>query len=252
MVQIYTKSEIEKLKISGRIAGNALHLAGRAVKVGVTTLELDNIIRKYIASQGAKASFYKYDGFPNSACISVNSKVIHGIPNKNEHLKNGDIVIIDVGAYFGGFHGDTAYTFICGKAAPDVEKLVTETKAALYKGLAECKVGNRIGDIGCAIQTHCESFGYGVVREYIGHGVGRQLHESPEVPNFGKAGHGTRLIAGMVLAVEPMINLSGEGIRKLSDGWTVVTKSGSVSAHFEHSVAITENGPEILTEPDLD
>jgi methionyl aminopeptidase len=252
MVQIYTKSEIEKLRIAGRIAANALHLAGRAVKVGVTTLELDNIIRRYIASQGAKASFYKYDGFPNSACISVNSKVIHGIPNKNEHLRNGDIVSIDVGAYIGGFHGDTAYTFICGKAAPDVEKLVVETKEALRLGLLQCVVGNRIGDIGNAVQSHCESFGFGVVRDYIGHGVGRQLHESPEVPNFGKAGHGTRLIAGMILAVEPMINLSGEAVRKLSDGWTIVTKSGSASAHFEHSVAITENGPDILTLPDLD
>jgi methionyl aminopeptidase len=252
MVQIYTKSEIEKLKKAGRIAGNALHLAGRAVKEGVTTLDLDNIIKRYIASQGAKASFYKYDGFPGSACISLNSKVIHGIPNKNEHIKNGDLVSIDVGAYYGGFHGDTAYTFICGKAAPDALQLVTETKAALEKGLEQCIVGNRVGDIGCAIQTHCESFGFGVVRDYIGHGVGRELHESPEVPNFGKAGHGTRLIAGMVLAIEPMINLSGEAVRKLSDGWTVVTKSGSVSAHFEHSVAITENGPIILTMPDLD
>jgi methionyl aminopeptidase len=252
MVQIYTKAEIEKMRVAGRIAGTALHLAGRAVREGVTTLELDNIIRRYISKEGARASFYKYDGFPNSACISVNSKVIHGIPNKNEHIKNGDIVSIDVGAYIGGFHGDTAYTFVCGKTAPDVQKLVDETKEALRLGLLQCVVGNRIGDIGNAIQTHCESFGFGVVRDFIGHGVGRQLHESPEVPNFGKAGHGTRLIAGMTLAVEPMINLSGEGVRKLADGWTIVTKSGSASAHFEHTVAVTENGPDILTLPRLE
>jgi methionyl aminopeptidase len=251
MVPIKTKAEIEKMRAAGEIAANALHTAGRAIKPGVTTYELDMLIKKYIESHGAKASFYKYNGFPGYSCISVGSKVIHGIPSKKEHLKEGDIVSIDVGAYIGGFHGDTAYTFPCGRISAEAEKLLAETNNALQLGIEQAVAGNRLGDIGSAIQTHCESFGYGVVRDYIGHGVGRNLHESPEVPNFGSPGRGLRLVNGMTIAIEPMINQKGSEIRNLSDHWTVVTASGSNSAHFEHTVAITENGPLILTQPTI-
>jgi methionyl aminopeptidase len=251
MVPIKTAAEIEKMRAAGEIAANALHTAGRAIKPGVTTFELDMIIKKYIESHGAKASFYKYNGFPGYSCISVGSKVIHGIPSKKEHINEGDIVSIDVGAYKDGFHGDTAFTFPCGRVSKEAEKLLEETNKALYLGIEQAVPGNRLGDISNAVQTHCEGCGYGVVREYIGHGVGRNLHESPEVPNFGSPGRGLRLTNGMTIAIEPMINLKGAAIRNLSDHWTVVTASGSISAHFEHTVAITTEGPLILTKPTI-
>ena len=205
------------------------------------------MIHKFIVQAGAKPSFLGYGGFPASACISLNDQVTHGIPSSREILKDGDVVSVDVGAYYNGFHGDNAYTFRVGAVTPEAEKLLRVTEESLMKGIQQAKAGNRIGDISNAIQTYTESFGYGVVREYIGHGVGRDLHEDPEVPNFGKPGRGMRLVAGMTIAIEPMINLSGAGVRQLSDGWTVVTKSGSISAHFEHTVLITEEGAKILT-----
>lgn len=251
MISVKSKSELEKMRKAGIIAGNALHFGGRSIKVGMTTFELDKIIHDYIVKNGAKPSFLGYGGFPASACISINNQVIHGIPSKKVRIQEGDIVSIDVGAYIDGFHGDTAYTFAVGKISEEAQQLLKVTEESLYKGIEQAIVGNRIGDIGHAVQEHCEAYGYGVVRKFIGHGLGRQLHESPEVPNFGKAGHGPRLVAGMTIAIEPMINAVGEDVKILPDGWTVLTKSGSLSAHFEHSIAVTPDGPVILTKPTI-
>ena len=251
MISVKSKSELEKMRKAGIIAGNALHFGGRSIKVGMTTFELDKIIHDYIVKNGAKPSFLGYGGFPASACISINNQVIHGIPSKKVRIQEGDIVSIDVGAYVDGFHGDTAYTFAVGKISEDAQQLLKVTEESLYKGIEQAIVGNRIGDIGHAVQEHCEAYGYGVVRKFIGHGLGRQLHESPEVPNFGREGHGPRLVAGMTIAIEPMINAVGEDVKTLPDGWTVLTKSGSLSAHFEHSIAVTPDGPVILTKPTI-
>jgi len=239
------------MRKAGIIAGNALHFGGRSIKVGMTTFELDKIIHDYIVKNGAKPSFLGYGGFPASACISINNQVIHGIPSKKVRIQEGDIVSIDVGAYIDGFHGDTAYTFAVGKISQEAQQLLKVTEESLYKGIEQAIAGNRIGDIGHAVQEHCEAYGYGVVKKFIGHGLGRQLHESPEVPNFGRAGHGPRLVSGMTIAIEPMINAVGEDVKILPDGWTVLTKSGSLSAHFEHSVAVTPDGPVILTKPTI-
>ena len=197
MISVKSKSELEKMRKAGIIAGNALHFGGRSIKVGMTTFELDKIIHDYIVKNGAKPSFLGYGGFPASACISINNQVIHGIPSKKVRIQEGDIVSIDVGAYIDGFHGDTAYTFAVGKISEEAQQLLKVTEESLYKGIEQATAGNRIGDIGHAVQEHCEAYGYGVVKKFIGHGLGRQLHESPEVPNFGKAGHGPRLVAGM-------------------------------------------------------
>lgn len=251
MISVKSKSELEKMRKAGIIAGNALHFGGRSIKVGMTTFELDKIIHDYIVKNGAKPSFLGYGGFPASACISINNQVIHGIPSKKVRIQEGDIVSIDVGAYIDGFHGDTAYTFAVGKISEEAQQLLKVTEESLYKGIEQAIVGNRIGDIGHAVQEYCEAYGYGVVRKFIGHGLGRQLHESPEVPNFGREGHGPRLVAGMTIAIEPMINAVGEDVKTLPDGWTVLTKSGSLSAHFEHSIAVTPDGPVILTKPTI-
>lgn len=251
MISVKSKSELEKMRKAGIIAGNALHFGGQSIRAGMTTYELDKIIHDYIVKNGAKPSFLGYGGFPGSACISLNDQVIHGIPSKKVRIKEGDIVSIDVGAYIDGFHGDTAYTFPVGKISDEAKQLLKVTEESLYLGIEQAIVGNRIGDIGHAVEEHCVSHGYGVVTKYIGHGVGRNLHESPEVPNYGKPGHGPRLVAGMTIAIEPMINAVGEDVRVLKDGWTVLTKSGSLSAHFEHSVAITPDGPVLLTKPTL-
>ena len=251
MISVKSKSELEKMRKAGIIAGNALHFGGRSIKVGMTTFELDKIIHDYIVKNGAKPSFLGYGGFPASACISINNQVIHGIPSKKVRIQEGDIVSIDVGAYIDGFHGDTAYTFAVGKISEEAQQLLKVTEESLYKGIEQAIVGNRIGDIGHAVQEHCEAYGYGVVKKFIGHGLGRQLHESPEVPNFGREGHGPSLVAGMTIAIVPMINAVGEDVKTLPDGWTVLTKSGSLSAHFEHSIAVTPDGPVILTKPTI-
>lgn len=251
MISVKSKSELEKMRRAGIIAGNALHFGGQSIKAGMTTYELDKIIENYIVKNGAKPSFKGYGGFPAAACISINDQVIHGIPSKKVRIQEGDIVSIDVGAYIDGFHGDTAYTFAVGKISEDAQRLLRVTEESLYKGIEQAIAGNRIGDVGHAIEEHCTAFGYGVVRKYIGHGVGRNLHESPEVPNYGKPGHGPRLVAGMTIAIEPMINAVGEDVKVLPDGWTVLTKSGSLSAHFEHTVAVTPDGPVLLTKPTL-
>ncbi len=229
------------------IAAEALKLAGDAVKPGVTTAHIDKIVYDYIISQKAKPSFLNYNGFPNSVCISINDTVIHGIPSKAVTLKQGDIVSIDVGAFINGFHGDNAATFACGEISQEAQRLIDVTRESRDLAVEAAVVGARIGDIGAAVQNHAESNGYSVVRTFVGHGVGKKLHESPEVPNFGTQGRGTRLVAGMTLAIEPMINEKGYAVKTLSDKWTVKTEDGGLSAHFEHTVAITAKGPVILT-----
>lgn len=251
MIIVKNKTELEKMRKAGIITGNALHYGGQSIKVGMSTYELDKIIHDYIVKNGAKPSFLGYGGFPASACISINDEVIHGIPSKKRIIRDGDVVSIDVGAYIDGYHGDSAYTFPVGNVSEETMQLLTVTKESLFKGIEQAVVGNRIGDIGHAVEEHCVSYGYGVVKQYIGHGVGRNLHESPEVPNFGRAGRGPRLVAGMTIAIEPMINAVGDDVKVLSDGWTVVTKSGSPSAHFEHTIAVTPDGPVLLTKPTI-
>lgn len=237
------------MKKACQISSQALRVAGENIRVGMTTQELDRIIHHFIVSQGAKPSFLGYNGFPGTACISVNNEVIHGIPSSGRVLQEGDIVSVDVGAYFDGFHGDNAFTFPVGKISPEAQKLLDVTEKSLYLGIEAALAGKRVGDIGAAVQSLVEQNGYAVVRQYVGHGVGRDLHEAPEIPNFGRSGHGVRLVPGMTIAIEPMVNQSGEGVRVLDNDWTVVTKSGSLSAHFEHTIAITEQGPVILTTP---
>lgn len=249
MILLKTTRELEFMREACRISAQALKLVGENIRPGVSTAELDKIAYDFVISCGAKPNFLNYGGFPASACISINNQVIHGIPSKHTILKEGDIVSVDMGAVKNGYNGDNAATFACGEVSPEAQRLMDVTRESLYEGIKAATVGNRIGDIGSAVQKYVESRGYSVVRKFVGHGVGASLHEDPEVPNFGKAGHGVRLQKGMTLAIEPMVNAGGYDVRQLSDGWTVVTADGSLSAHFEHSVAITENGPVILTDP---
>lgn len=238
------------MRSAGRIAARALKLAGEAVEPGVSTWEIDRIVRRYIEEQGAKPTFLGYGGFPASACISVNNVVIHGIPSKDTIIKQGDIVSIDIGATFDGYVGDNAYTFPCGDVSAQAQALMDATRESLYEGIKAAKVGARIGDIGSAIQRYTEARGYSVVRDFVGHGVGAKMHEDPTVPNYGTPGRGVRLLSGMTIAIEPMINQGVKEVKTLADGWTTVTADGKLSAHFEHSVAITPDGPVILTLPD--
>ena len=247
MIVLKTRRELELMREAGRISATALKLAGQAVEPGVTTAEIDRVAADYIKSQGATAAFLNYNGFPATACISVNNEVIHGIPDKQHVLREGDIVSIDLGAVYGGYYGDNAYTFFCGRVSPEAERLCTVTKEALYIGLKKTVAGNRLGDVGAAIAAHCINQGYGVVRDYTGHGVGTHLHEDPSIPNYGTPGRGMRLLPGMTLAIEPMINEGTEAVRVLKNGWTVVTADGKLSAHFEHSVAVTDGECLILT-----
>lgn len=238
------------MKKAGRITGGALRHAGEMITPGMTTYELDKIIHRYIVSHGAVPSFLGYGGFPGSACISVNDEVIHGIPGPRK-LEEGDIVSVDVGAYIDGFHGDSCKTFAVGKISNEAKALMKSTEESLYMAIAMAKPGVRLGDIGYAIQKYNEDNGYSVVRQFVGHGVGRDLHEDPEVPNYGRQGRGVRLTEGMVIAIEPMINLGTEKIYVMPDEWTVRTTDGKLSAHFEHTIAITEKGAVILTDPDI-
>ncbi len=247
MIRIKTAAEQEKMRRACNVSAGALAAGGAAVKPGATTADVDAAVRAYILAHGGQPSFKGYNGFPASACVSVNDTVIHGIPDKRAVLREGDIVSLDVGAYVDGFHGDNAYTFPCGAISDEAEKLLRATRESLFRGIDAAQAGARVGDISCAVQSYVEALGYGVVREYVGHGVGALLHESPEVPNFGKAGHGPRLTPGMTLAIEPMINQHGGGSMTLGDGWTVKTRDGGLSAHFEHTVLITTEGPQILT-----
>ncbi len=246
LISLKSQRELEKMRRAGRITAAARTLAGKMVAPGVTTLQIDTAVRRFIESHGAKPSFLGYGDFPGSACISVNDEVIHGIPGHRK-LKEGDIVSVDVGAYIDGFHGDCAGTFPCGQVSEEALRLIRVTEQSFWAGLKQAVPGKRVSDISHAVQQLAESYGYGVVREYVGHGVGSKLHEAPEVPNYGPAGHGPRLQAGMVIAVEPMINMGGKEIRNMKDGWTVRTADGSMAAHYENTIAITEHGPEILT-----
>ena len=250
MIKLKTSRDIEIMREAGRISQRALQLAGKAVSPGVTTLEIDSIVRRYIEEQGATPSFLGYGGFPASACISVNNVVIHGIPDSKTILKEGDIVSIDVGACYKGFHGDNAWTFPCGKVSDEAQALMDATREALFEGIKNAVAGNRIGDIGHAVQSYVEARSYSVVRVFVGHGVGAKLHEDPSVPNYGTPGRGVKLMPGMVIAIEPMINQGTHRVRVLQDKWTTVTADGLLSAHFEHTVAITSRGPVILTLPD--
>ena len=232
---------------AGRITGEALLLAREHVREGVSTKELDTIIRTHIEKSGAKPSFLGYHGFPASACISVNDEVIHGIPSKTRILHEGDIVKIDVGAFYKGFHGDSARTIAVGNVSDEAKRLIEVTRNSFFEGVAAVKTGNRIGDVGSAIQSCVENAGFSVVRKYIGHGIGKALHESPDVPNFGTAGRGTRLCAGMALAIEPMVNVGSSEVYELPDGWTVKTRDRSLSAHYENTIALTSEGVIITT-----
>ncbi len=247
MIDIKSSRELELMKEACVISAQALQLAGEAVRPSITTYEIDKIAYDFIIKCGAKPNFLNYGGFPATACISINDEVIHGIPSKKRVIKEGDIVSIDLGAAKNGYNGDNAATFICGSCSPEVKRLVETTREALYKGIEQAVPGNRVGDIGNAVQTYCEERGFSVVRDFVGHGVGTKLHEEPSVPNFGHAGRGIRLLPGMTLAIEPMINLGTHKVKTLSDGWTVKTADGKASAHFENTVAITTNGPVILT-----
>lgn len=232
---------------AGRITGEALLLAREHVREGVSTKELDTIIRTHIEKSGAKPSFLGYHGFPASACISVNDEVIHGIPSADRILREGDIVKIDVGAFYKGFHGDSARTIAVGNVSKEASRLIAVTRQSFFDGVAAVKTGNRIGDVGNAVQTCVESAGFSVVKRYIGHGIGKELHEAPDVPNYGTKGRGVRLCAGMAIAIEPMVNVGSEEVIELPDGWTVKTRDGSLSAHYENTIALTSEGVIITT-----
>ena len=250
MIQLKNKSQIAIMREAGRITGEALALAGEAVKPGITTKMLDDLIRQHIERSGAKPSFLGYGGFPTSACISINEQVIHGIPSKKVILQEGDIVKIDVGAFYKGYHGDSARTFAVGKISEEAARLIDITEQCFWAGFHQVRPDARVGDIGHAVEALAKSAGYGVVRKYVGHGVGQNLHESPDVPNYGTAGRGVRLSRGMTIAIEPMICVGSGEVNELSDGWTVVTADKTLSAHYEHTVALTENGVEALTKID--
>jgi len=236
------------MKMAGRITAEALMVAKELIRPGISTKEIDTKIHRYIEKCGAKPSFLGYGGFPGSACISINDQVIHGIPSERVILSEGDIVKIDVGARYRGYNGDSARTFPVGKVSDEALRLISVTEASFYEAMKYAKAGNRIGDIGSAVENFVISNGFSVVRDFVGHGVGKDLHEDPEVPNFGRPGRGARLYPGMTLAIEPMVNAGSHEVRVLKDGWTVVSADGSLSAHYENSIAITDGDPIILTD----
>lgn len=246
MIKIKNNQEIQLMREAGKITAGALELAAGLVKPGVSLIHIDSEIRRFIESHGAKPSFLNYNGFPASACISVNDEVIHGIPGKRL-LTEGDIVKVDVGACINGYHGDAARTFFCGNVSDAAKRLERITRESFFEGIKNADTAHRLGDISNAIQTYVESAGYSVVKEFVGHGIGSRLHEDPEVPNYGRAGRGTRLYEGMTLAIEPMVNEGEADVSILDNDWTVVTDDGKLSAHYENTILITANGPEILT-----
>ena len=248
MIYLKTDEEIELLRENNILVSKTLAEVGKNIRPGVSTKELDTIAEEFIRSHGAVPAFLGFQGFPASLCISVNEQVVHGIPSSKVILREGDIVSVDCGTFLKGFVGDSAYTFAVGEIAPEVEQLLTVTKEALCKGAAEARVGKRVGDISSAVQTYSESFGYGVVRELQGHGLGRKMHEDPGVPNYGARGRGPLLKEGMVICIEPMVNMGTKAIVFEKDGWTVRTKDRKPSAHFEFAVAIRKDGPDILTD----
>ena len=246
MISIKSPREIELLRVAGEITGSTHNYLKPYIKAGITTKELDRLAEEYIRSRGATPSFKGYDGFPGTVCASINEEVVHGIPS-NRKLKEGDIITLDIGACYKGYHGDSAWTYAVGKITDEKKKLMEVTKESLFKGLEQVKAGNRIGDIGHAVQEYAESFGFGVVRELVGHGVGTDVHEEPDVPNYGKAHTGPILKEGMVIAVEPMITAGTREIFILDDDWTIITQDEKPAAHYEHTVLVTKDGYEILT-----
>ena len=248
MIQLKNSAQIAAMKDAGRITGEALLVARDMVRPGVSTYEIDMAIRRHIEKCGAKPAFLGYSGFPASACISINDEVIHGIPSKKRILREGDIVKIDTGAAYRGYIGDSARTIPVGKVSEEAERLIKATRDSFFAGVEMLSVGNRLGDVGSAIDTLVRANGFSTVRRYVGHGIGTEMHQAPDVPNFGTPGRGVRLCAGMVLAIEPMVNVGGFEVMEMPDGWTVKTADGSLSAHYENTVALTSNGPMILTE----
>ena len=246
MIVVKTKEEIQLMRESALIVPKTLGILAKEVKPGVTTLKLDKLAEEYIRDHGAIPGFLGLYDFPNTLCMSPNEQVVHGIPN-DKPVEEGDIISIDCGALKNGFYGDHAYTFAVGEIAPETQKLLDVTKASLYVGIKEFKLGNRVGDVGYAIQNFCESHGYGVVRELVGHGLGTTMHEDPEMPNYGRRGRGKKFLEGQVVAIEPMINLGTHKIRQHKDGWTITTLDQKPSAHFEHDVAIVDGKPELLS-----
>jgi methionyl aminopeptidase len=250
MITLKSEREIEVMRDSGKITARVLQELKKVIAPGMTTMELDKIAEASIRRQGAIPAFKGYRGFPGSVCISVNDEVVHGIPNKKRVLKSGDIVGLDMGVIWKGWYSDSAITVTVGPVPPEVQKLLDVTRDSLFQGIAAARAGGRVGDISNAVQTHVDKFGYGIVRELVGHGVGRALHEEPQVPNFGDRGFGDPLETGLVLAIEPMVNMGTHKVRIKPDNWTIVTEDGSLSAHFEHTIAITKEGPVILTLPE--
>lgn len=246
MIIVKSPREIELMRQAGKITAGARTIARQAIAAGVTTREIDREVKRFITKSGATPSFLNYNGFPGSACISVNEEVIHGIPGERR-VRNGDIVSVDVGAKIYGFHGDCAGTYPCGEISPEARRLIDVTRQSFFEGIKYARQGHRVSDIGHAIQEYVEAQGYSVVREYVGHGVGAKLHESPEIPNYGAAGHGPRLVKGMTIAVEPMVNAGTYEIRVLGNEWTVVTADSRLSSHYENTILITDGEPEILT-----
>ncbi len=250
MITIKNPTELKAMLKAGELAAQALELAGRNAVPGISTWELDRIVNDYVVSHGGSSPCKGYGGFPGHNCFSINEQLIHGIPSKKVILKEGDIISCDIVAELNGFMGDNTKTFRVGKVSDEADRLLRVTEEALYKGIAQAVAGNRIGDISNAIQTHVESNGYAICKKYIGHGIGREMHEDPEVPNFGRPGRGPRLCKGMTIAIEPMVNTNFPEVNVLKDGWTVVTTDGSLSCHFENTVAITDGEPIILTRPE--
>lgn len=250
MIELKTQEEVELLRENNLLVSATLAEVGKHIKPGITTLELDKIAEEFIRSHGAVPGFLGYGGFPNTLCVSVNEQVVHGIPSKYV-LKEGDIVSVDCGTIMKGFYGDSAYTFAVGEIADDVRQLLEVTKEALYKGVAQAVAGNRVGDISAAVQEHAEKYGYGVVRELVGHGLGRRMHEDPEVPNYGHKGRGPLLKEGMVICIEPMINMGTKQVVFERDGWTVRTRDRKPSAHFEFALAIRKGEADVLTDFDI-
>ena len=246
MIKLKTREEIELMRESALIVSKTLGILAKEVKPGVTTLQLDKIAEEFIRDQGAIPGFLGLYDFPNTLCMSPNAQVVHGIPNKDP-LQEGDIISIDCGALKNGFYGDHAYTFEVGEVAEETRKLLQTTKESLYVGIQEFKAGNRVGDVGYAIQKYCEDRGYGIVRELVGHGIGKTMHEDPEMPNYGRRGRGKKFVEGMVVAIEPMVNLGTHKIKQLKDGWTILTGDMKPSAHFEHDVALVNGKPELLS-----
>lgn len=251
MIEIKNSAQIKAMREAGIITGEALLVAREYIREGISTKELDKVIRHHIERRGARPSFLGLYGFPGSACISINDEVIHGIPSEKRILKEGDIVKVDVGAFYHGFHGDSARTFPVGRISKEAEALIAATKESFYRGLAAVKIGNRIGDIGAAVDGYVRSCGFSTVRRYVGHGVGHSVHEAPDVPNYGTPGRGVRLCEGLCIAIEPMVNVGTYEVRELPDGWTVKTADGSLSAHYENTVALTADGVINLTEVEI-